>query len=148
MRVERDGTASREMAFRRERSGGTARREADLHPEFRGEKISLRGLDGFFASARSPTNSRLYCVTCDASQSRLACLASDDNGVTWHDYAVSGPVISPYAIGGCREVTADGWVIGSFTAAGADPKDSEHASQVYFLKIRAGLPLARPAKPN
>lgn len=119
----------------------TAKREADVQPDFRGENISLRGLDGFFASSRGCPNSRLFCVSKDAAQSRIACLASDDNGRTWHDYAVSEPVTSPYAIGGCREVTADGWVIGSFTDAGADPKISDVASKVYFLKIRADLPL-------
>lgn len=120
----------------------TARREADVQPDFRGEKISLRGLDGFFASTHARPNSRLFCVSKDAEQSRIACLASDDNGRTWHDYAVSGPVTSPYAIGGCREVTADGWVIGSFTAAGANPNITGPVSQVYFLRIRADVPLA------
>ena len=126
----------------------TAKREADVQPDFRGEKISLRGLDGFFASTQNKPNARLYCVNRDANQSRIVCLASDDNGATWHDYAVSEPVISPYAIGGCRAVTADGWVVGSFTDAGADPKVSDVASKVYFLKIRAGLPLTRPNKAN
>lgn len=126
----------------------TAQREADVQPAFRGEKISLRGLDGFFASTRAQKNSRLFCISVDASQSRLACLASDDNGVTWRDYAVSGPVVSPYAIGGCREVTVDGWVIGSFTAAGANPNASGRVSQVHFLKIRADLPLPQPTKKN
>jgi BNR repeat-containing family member len=126
----------------------TARREVDLQPEFRGERISLRGLDGFFAAPRHQKNSRLYCISRDATQPRLACLVSEDNGATWHDYAVSEPVISPYAIGGCREVTADGWVIGSFTDSGVDPKDPERPPRVYFFKIQAGLPLRRPAKTN
>jgi hypothetical protein len=127
---------------------GSARREVDRQPEFRGDTLSLRGLDGFFASTRGKPGARLYCVNRDATQPRLACLASDDNGTTWHDYAVSEPVKSPYAIGGCREVTADGWVIGSFTDVPVDPKDSEQPSKVYFLKIRAGLPLVRRAAGN
>jgi len=68
----------------------SARREVDRQPEFRGETLSLRGLDGFFASTRGKTGALLYCISRDANQSRLACLASDDSGTTWHDDAVSG----------------------------------------------------------
>lgn len=126
----------------------TARREADVQPEFRGDQISLRGLDGFFTTTYGKEDSRLFAISAEAGQSRLACLASDDNGRTWHDYAVSGPVLSPYAIGGCREVTADGWIIGSFTAARADPNITGPVSEVYFLKIRADLPLLRKRTAN
>jgi len=126
----------------------SARREVDRQPDFRGETLSLRGLDGFFASTRGKSGSTLYCISRDANQPRLICLASDDNGTTWHDYAVSGPVVSPYAIGGCREVTADGWVIGSFTDTESDPNDSKPKSKVYFIKIRAGMPLPRAAGGN
>jgi len=116
----------------------SARRELDYEPDFRGEGISLRGLDGFFAARPEKPGSTLYCISREAGQPRLACLASDDNGKTWHDYAVSDFVKSPYSIGGCRAVTADGWVIGSFTdqvgtAGGAGD------GKVYFFKIRAGL---------
>jgi hypothetical protein len=126
----------------------SAKRELDRQPEFRGETLSLRGLDGFFASTRGRPGARLYCIGKDANQSRLACLASDDNGTTWHDYAVSEPVISPYAIGGCREVTADGWVIGSFTDSGAPVAGAAAEAKVYFIKFRAGLALPRRATAN
>jgi hypothetical protein len=110
----------------------TAQRDLDLWPDFRGEQISLRGLDGFFASRASQPDAPLYCVMAD--QGRLACLASDDNGATWYDYAVSEKTFTLYAIGGCREITSDGYIIGSFTdtSPGSDPR-------VYFFKIRAGL---------
>ena len=107
--------------------------------------LSLRGLDGFFASTRAKPAATLYAISRDANQVRLVCLASDDNGTTWHDYAVSEVVKGPYAIGGCREVTSDGWIIGSFTDTVVDPKDSATVSKVYFFKIRAGLPLPRQA---
>ena len=84
----------------------------------------------------------------DANLARLVCLANDDNGTTWHDYAASEPVVNPYAIGGCREVTSDGWVIGSFTDAGAAPGGSGDGSKVYFFKFRAGMPLPRRAGAN
>ena len=126
----------------------SGRRELDRQPVFRGEHLSLRGLDGFFATRRASAGATLYCVGRDADQPRLVCLASDDNGATWHDYAVSEPVKSPYAIGGCREETADGWGIGSFTDQQAPTTDPGGGSKVYFLKFRAGLPLPRRAAAN
>lgn len=125
----------------------TAKRELDLQPEFRGETLFLRSLDGFFAARRGQAGSRLFCVGRDAIQPRLVCLASDDNGSTWHDYAVSDLVHSPYAIGGCREVTADGWVIGSFTdTVPAVTKEGTADAKVYFFKCRADLPLRRGSR--
>jgi hypothetical protein len=122
----------------------SAGRELDLQPEFRGQRLSLRGLDGFFATRAVEPGATLYCISRDATTNRLACLASDDNGATWRDYAVSDLVTNPYAIGGCREVTADGWIIGSFTESIAPTSDTGGGSRVYFFRIRAGLPGPRP----
>ncbi|MBI2924957.1 MAG: hypothetical protein HYY24_04535 [Verrucomicrobia bacterium] len=121
----------------------TARRELDRQPELKGERLSLRNLDGFFAARTSAPGSTLYCVSRDGSQPRLACLASDDNGATWYDYAVSEPVSVPYSIGGCREISVDGWILGSFTDQLASTSDAGGGSKVYFFKIRAGLASAR-----
>jgi len=106
----------------------TGKRELDITPKFKGEAIELLGLDGFFA-ASEPT---LYCVghTIDG---RIGCLASGDNGTTWRDHAVSEKVEHLYAVGGCREVTRDGFVIGSFTTA--SNTDGRGVSKVYFLRI-------------
>ena len=54
---------------------------------------------------------------------------------------------NPYAIGGCREVTADGHIIGSFTDRVPHPDRMTEAdfigcggaAPVYFFKIRAEL---------
>ena len=78
------------------------------------------------------SRSRLYCGGRDAGSNRLVCLASDDNGDAWRDHAVSEAVINPYAIGGCREVTADDWIIGPFT-----DQTSEGGGKVYFFRIPA-----------
>jgi len=122
----------------------TARRERDQQPDFRGQQLSLRGLDGFFAVQRGQTGATLYCVGRDAHQPRLVCLASRDNGTTWQDYAVSQPVHSPYAIGGCRAVTADGWIIGAFTDIPSAPAGGGPApARVYFFKIKADQPAPR-----
>ena len=114
----------------------TARRDLDIHPEFKGQQLSLRGLDGFFANHQSASDSALYCIGRDASRNRLVCLASNDQGTTWRDYAASEVVSNPYSIGGYRQVTADGWIIGSFT-----DQISPGPSKVYFFRIRAGLGL-------
>ncbi len=113
----------------------TGKRELDRQPEFRGDKLSVSGLDGFFATDARVPNSPLFCVSHDARQPRLVCLASDDNGTTWRDHAVSEPFKRPYAIGGCREVTADGSIIGSFTEVLGEGKDL--SGRVHFLRITA-----------
>ncbi len=40
----------------------TARRELDLQPEFKGHRLSLRSLDGFFATGSDQAGSTLYCI--------------------------------------------------------------------------------------
>ncbi|MSS71203.1 MAG: hypothetical protein EXS64_06920 [Candidatus Latescibacteria bacterium] len=114
----------------------TCHRDIDVYPTFRGQEISLCHLDGFFASRASEPGSPLYCTM--VQEGRIACLASDDNGETWYDYGVSEPFLHPYSVGGCREVTADGHIVGSF----GNPQqnnDTETVSPVYFFKFKAGL---------
>jgi len=115
----------------------TARREIDLQPEFKGQQLSLRGLDGFFAAPRRGAPGELYCVGRDAQASRLVCLASGDHGHTWRDHAASVPVTNPYSIGGWREVTDDGWIIGSFTEQSGPTIDPGGGSRVQFFRIQA-----------
>lgn len=114
----------------------TGRRDVDLSPKFKGETLELTGMDGFFAASATS----LYCVG-HTPDGRVACLASDDNGQTWRDHAVSDEKVQGiYALGGCRAVTPDGSVIGSFTAAGASPAESVSTSKIYFLKIASAAP--------
>lgn len=115
----------------------SGKRELDHQPEFRGGEISLRNLDGFLATRTAEPKGTIYVVSREADQSRLACLASNDDGATWHDFAVSQSLTNPYSIGGCREITRDGCVIGSFTDQGATAKAPRGDSRVYFFKIRA-----------
>ena len=104
----------------------TGKRELDVQPVFKGRTIALHGLDGFFAASKET----LYCVGHTADQ-RIGCLASDDNGATWRDHALSEPLDGLYAVGGCRAVTADGFIIGSFTQS----PSKGGGSKVYFLRI-------------
>ncbi len=114
----------------------TGRREIDM-PAFRGEKLAVRNLDGFFAVPKDPKDPRIFCVSRDADSSRLVCLMSPDGGTTWKDYAVSPLVVTPYSIGGCRSVTDDGWIIGSFTEQTGSTSDPGGTSRVQFFRIRA-----------
>ena len=109
----------------------SGKRDVHLSPTFKGERIELIGMDGFFAA--SPTT--LYCVS-HTPDGRIGCLASDDNGATWRDHAVSDDRFEKmYALGGCRAVTPDGFIIGSFTDSLASPAESVSTSKVYFVKI-------------
>lgn len=116
----------------------TGKREMDHQPNFRGEKLGIRGLDGFFATRSDKPGSPLFCVGHDERGTRLVCLRSDDNGATWRDHAMSAPFARPYAIGGCREVTPDGWIIGSFTDVVSTRKEGPFDSRVHFFRIPAG----------
>ena len=116
-----------------------AARDIDLYPTFEGEEIRLASLDGFFASRAGLPEAPLYYVS--SAGGRLGCLASDDNGVTWYDYAVSEESWNPYSIGGARELTADGAIVGTFTDFRLE--DGRDVSQVHFFRIQGGLSRAR-----
>lgn len=109
----------------------TARRELD-RTELRGETIRLQGLDGLLAAG--PGGS-LYCVMPDGRG--IACLVSRDGGTTWHDHARSGEAFAPYGLGGCRRVTDDGWIIGSFTDLTGTSDHPPRPPRVFFFRIRA-----------
>lgn len=117
----------------------SGKRDIDRSPTFKGDTIQLTGMDGFFAaSART-----LYCLG-HTADGRVGCLASDDNGQSWRDHAVTDEKVSgTYALGGCRTVTPDGFVIGSFTASGASPAELVSNSKVYFLKVPTVTAAAR-----
>ena len=117
----------------------TGERDVDLYPTFEGEEIRLASLDGFFASRATLPEAPLYYVS--RAGGRLGCLASDDNGETWYDYAVSEESWNPYSIGGARELTADGAIVGTFTDFRLE--DGRDVSQVHFFRIQGGLSRAR-----
>jgi len=103
----------------------TGRRDMHLQSQFKGKTITLSGTSGFFASRSDKRRSPLYCVI--QEHGHIACLVSGNNGATWHDWAKSKERFGIYALGGAREVTAGGHIIGSFTQGG----------KVYFFRIRA-----------
>ena len=113
----------------------TGKREIDLQPEFKGATIKIQSLDGFFASRAADPKSPIYCVMSD--NGRIGCLESTDNGTTWHDYARSDEAFNPYSVGGCREITPDGYIIGTFTDQRAATTDATGKCPVYLIKIKA-----------
>jgi hypothetical protein len=97
-----------------------------IYPIFKGDNISVNGLDGFFATG--PGSTPLYYVS-RANYSHIGVIASYDNGDTWHDVAISDPIPnSIYSIGGFREVAPEG-IIGSFTSQSGVQGDP------YFFRI-------------
>jgi len=115
----------------------TGAREIDRQPDFKGDVLPLRGLDGFFASCSDQPGSPLYYVS--FAVSTLGCLVCYDNGTTWNDFAWGGATFpGTYSIGGCREITDDGYILGSFTATGYNPE------RVYFFKINTNPPELTP----
>lgn len=114
----------------------TAQPDVDLAPRFGGETLPMCRLDGFFAADDRKPGSPLYCIgNAPPTSDRLTAIISYDNGVSWHDYAQSRRTFGTlYAIGGCPQVTGDGYVIGSCTDPGSGPP------RVYFFKLRAAPP--------
>ena len=112
-------------------------RELDVFPSWTADGYELYGGSGFFAARSSLADGPLYSVgrgRWDGSGYHAACFASDDNGETWYFYGESPTGFSNmYALGGCRDIAADGLVIGSFTNALSTPP------KVYFVKFQAGL---------
>lgn len=111
--------------------------EFRLSPEFGGEALRVQGLDGGFSSQANLPAAPLFCVVRDAKRARLNCLRSDDQGSHWRDWAVSADVTSPYAVGTCREITAKGRIIGTFTDAIEPSNDNFGKSKIYFFSIPA-----------
>ena len=54
------------------------------------------------------------------------------------DYARSEQQYHVYSLGGCRRVTPDGYIIGSFTDQSGSNNALARTSKVYFFKLRLG----------
>jgi hypothetical protein len=87
---------------------------------------------GFFAHNPSSPK-RLLVIGNDSGH--LACLVGDDAGETWKDYARSEESFGLYSIGGYRQITEDGAVLGSFTDQQPPVEITDRKSKVYFFRI-------------
>jgi len=116
----------------------TARRERDVVP-LRGERIEPKATQGFIFADAAHSGTTIYYVTraIFGNKQHVGCIASDDGGATWYDYAMTPTPFAgvPSNVGGCRSMTADRCLIGSFT----DVRSKGHDNRVYFYKIQLGL---------
>lgn len=103
--------------------------------QFSGSNIVLSHVSGLLASRSEQPGSPLYCVARDPARRTIACLISRDNGSSWSDYAVAQrEFLGNYATGGARQVTEDGYVIGSFT------EHTRIGSKIWFYRIKVRQP--------
>jgi hypothetical protein len=118
---------------------GTGRRELAVERIFSDRPGQQPNDSGVFVANRAEPGSRLFFVSTIDDRTRLACLASDDNGQSWYEYAVSDRAFPGriYSIGAAREPTAAGTIIGTFTLVEGQPKtyQEDDSGIVYFFSI-------------
>jgi len=122
--------------------------DIDTNPFFNGGPPDNKNNSGFLAVNSSVPGSTIYFVTGTDDRTRLICFASDDNGATWYEYAVgdnSYPVNKAgwhgiYTVGGARELTADGHIIGTFTEVADFAKSyyEPHSGKAHFFQSSGG----------
>jgi hypothetical protein len=121
----------------------TGKRDLDHEPIFRDPRSAIPNDSGVLVSRSALDGSPLYFVSTLEDRTRPACLASDDNGASWYLYAVADRKFSHrvYSIGGARELTADGQIIGTFTDVDRDAKSYQEpgTGKVYFFRIQGGV---------
>ena len=92
---------------------------------------NVRGyfINGFFAT--SPRDGALV-LTSQTADNRIAVVASQDEGTTWRLVSQTEPLDDHlYAIGGQRQVTTDGKVLGSFTHDSLRPTEAPSAVRFF-----------------
>ena len=90
----------------------------------------IGGISGLLASDLNDPGGPLYGVMMD-SMWQITSLVSLDNGSTWQFHASTPRGYFVYALGGCRTLTPDGNIIGTFSAG-----DDQGDWHVYFFTIR------------
>jgi len=94
------------------KKGGEDRR---VQPTFKGSKIALHNLSGY-AVADPGSPNRLFWISRAKGTAEIGVLQSIDNGATWYDHALgTSGLKNIYSLGGARELTHDGRIIGSLT---------------------------------
>ena len=112
-----------------------AKKDLDIYPTWKGTTIQLDSLHLFCATRLHESTYPIYCVG-EESSGRLGVLVSYDQGATWKDYAViSDPAdTNPWLASGAREITSDGYLIGTYTNQISTTKNN---SAVRFFRIKA-----------
>lgn len=95
-------------------------------------------INGFFAV--SPRDGKLL-LTSQTADNRLVVVASDDEGETWRLGSQSEPLADHlYAIGGPRQVGADGRVLGSYTHDSLQPAEEPSAVRFFRATVSRSSP--------
>jgi hypothetical protein len=117
----------------------TGRKELDIEPIFAGHPPKLPNDSGVLVTDLANPESPLHFVSTRDDRKRLACLSSPDNGTTWREYAVSDRSFPHrvYSIGGARNLTGEGEIVGTFTdvAESAKVYTEPNSGTVYFFRI-------------
>jgi hypothetical protein len=127
----------------------TAKKDSDISPApwgvWEGETIKLVELHAFCATRLREPTYPLYCVS-RTNKTKIGVIVSYDQGATWHDYAegnVSGDT-NPWSVAGAREITDDGYLIGTYTNHVSWTPDNQGA--VRFFKVKVQDPSTTPTK--
>jgi hypothetical protein len=117
----------------------TGRKEQDIEPIFAHRTPKQPNDSGVLMTDLANPDSPMYFVSTLDDCKRLACLVSPDNGTTWREFAISDRVFPRrvYSIGGARNLTSEGEIIGTFTdvAQSAKVYTEPHSGTVYFFRI-------------
>ena len=115
--------------------------EVDIPWIFAGRVFANVSDGSLLASRLADPSAPLYLVSAIEDRSRLACLVSKDNRATWRDFALGAttyPTLT-YCVGGARELTPDGCIIGTFAGISADAIEKtyygDNTGSIYFYKI-------------
>lgn len=74
----------------------TGKKDKDIFPIWKGEKVSIENLDGFFSTTPG-ADSPLYYISAQKNSPQIAGLYSLDNGDTWKDYVLGKSLPLPGA---------------------------------------------------
>jgi len=117
----------------------TGQKELDIEPIFARQTPKLPNDSGVLTTDLANPESPLYFVSTLDDRKRLACLASPDNGTTWREFAISDRLFlhRVYSIGGARNQTSEGEIVGTFTdvAKSAKVYTEPNSGTVYFFRI-------------
>jgi hypothetical protein len=100
-----------------------------------GGQYTISSVGAYFSLQKAVMGRYFLYAVGGTADNRIVVLMSNDDGVTWHDYAVSDAFSRQiYAPNGPRFVTSDGFIIGEYTEL---PSPGETSGTVRFFKIPA-----------
>ena len=104
--------------------------------EIRHELDEIQSLGGVLVKDKL-SSSRLYCISMKGGY--LVAMVSNNHGDDWSVFAKGALKFRSGSLGGFRETTEDGFIIGTFTDQKSPPSSLNSDSHVYFYKIKVPL---------